>query len=79
MRPHLGAIYIKDFQWQGRRPENVPLGEGQVDPAFFKQLAAAEFTGPISLHVEYLPKAGVEKNIAALRRDLATLRKLLPG
>ncbi|MEQ8786252.1 MAG: sugar phosphate isomerase/epimerase family protein [Pirellulaceae bacterium] len=79
MRPHLGAVYIKDFHWQGRRPENVPLGEGQVDPAFFKQLAAADFTGPISLHVEYLPKAGTDENIAALRRDLATLRKLLPA
>lgn len=76
MRPHLGAVYVKDFRWQGRRPENVPLGEGQVDPAFFGQLAKARFAGPVSVHVEYLPKAGVKENIEALRRDLATLRKL---
>ncbi len=77
MQPHLGAIYVKDFKWNGRRPENVPLGEGQVDPKFFKLLKESKYAGPISLHVEYLPKAGLEKNIEALRIDLATLKKLL--
>jgi len=29
------------------------------------------------LHVEYLPKAGTEKNVEALRSDLKTLKELL--
>lgn len=77
MQPHLGAVYVKDFRWQGRRPENVPLGEGQVDPAFFGLLKKSNFRGPISLHVEYLGQAGVAENVNALNRDLATLRKYL--
>ena len=77
MQPHLGAVYIKDFKWSGRKPQNVPLGEGQVDPKFFEILTSSQYKGPISLHVEYLPKAGTEKNIDALRNDLKTLKRLL--
>jgi sugar phosphate isomerase/epimerase len=77
MQAHLGAVYVKDFQWKGRRPENVPLGEGQVDPAFFSLLKKSKFRGPISLHVEYLGKEGVAENVNALNKDLATLRKYL--
>lgn len=73
----LGAVYVKDFRWNGRRPENVPLGKGQVDPEFFGRLRKSAFPGPISLHVEYLGKAGLQKNIDALSTDLATLQKLL--
>jgi len=76
-KPHLGAIYIKDFQWKGRHAEVVPLGTGQIDPVFIKQLNKTDFKGPISLHVEYLHKAGVKKNIAALKQDLGTLRRWL--
>jgi len=75
--PHLGAIYVKDFKWQeNRKPKNVPLGTGRVDPKFFGQARAAGFSGPLSLHVEYLPQAGLAPNVAALKTDLATLRKL---
>jgi sugar phosphate isomerase/epimerase len=77
IRPHLGASYVKDFVWEGRRPVNVPLGRGQVDPQFFAQLREAAFRGPISLHVEYLPEAGVAENLKALKADLATLQGLL--
>lgn len=77
MQPHFGAVYVKDFRWQGRRPENVPLGQGQVDPAFFTMLAKSAYRGPISLHVEYLERAGTAENIAALKQDLGTLRRLL--
>ena len=79
LRPHFAAVYVKDFVWDddARRPRNVPLGEGRVDARVFELIRQTAWSGPISLHVEYLPKAGVEENIAALRRDLATLRKLL--
>lgn len=75
--PHLQAVFVKDFAWKGREPANVPLGQGQVDPAFFRLLKQADFTGPISLHVEYLPEAGVEQNLAALKTDLVTLKQWL--
>ena len=76
-KPHLGAIYVKDFRWQeDRKPKNVPLGTGRIDPKFFAQARAAGFSGPLSLHVEYLPEAGLAPNVAALKTDLATLRKL---
>lgn len=77
MRSHLGAIYVKDFRWDGRRPTNVPLGTGQVDRAFFKSLNESDYRGTISLHVEYLREAGTAANIKALRTDFKTLRSLL--
>ena len=75
--PHLGAVYVKDFVWEGKKPENVPLGTGRVDKSFFTQLRKADFAGPISLHVEYLPEAGVAENLAAMKNDLATLKSWL--
>ena len=77
-RPHLGSVFLKDFIWEKQaskwRVKNVPLGSGQVDPAFALQLAKSGFAGPISIHVEYLHEAGVAANIAALKQDLATAR-----
>jgi sugar phosphate isomerase/epimerase len=72
--PHLGAVYVKDFVWDGKKPENVPLGEGRVDRSFFTQLQKTNFTGPISVHVEYLPDGSAAENFAAMKRDLATLK-----
>jgi sugar phosphate isomerase/epimerase len=74
VRDHIGAVFVKDFQWQGRRAEHVPLGTGRVDKAFFKMLAESDFSGPISLHVEYLGDQDAAANAAALKRDFATLR-----
>lgn len=72
-RSHLGAIYVKDYRWRGRSADHAPLGTS-VDPRFFELLKQDNYTGPISLHVEYLPAGSVEENVIALRRDLATLR-----
>ena len=77
MKPHLGAISVKDFRWKGRRSEHAPLGAGQVDPKYFKMLRQSNFAGPISVHVEYLPKADAKANLAALKTDFAKLRKWL--
>ncbi len=77
MRPHLGAAYVKDFRWNDRKMENVPLGEGMVDKKFFSVLKRSQYNGPISLHVEYLRQAGLEPNVAGLKDDLATLRSWL--
>jgi len=75
--PHLQSVYVKDFTWDGRRPRNVPLGEGQVDPRFFRFLKETDFAGPISLHVEYLPDGTVDENLRALQDDLMTLNNML--
>lgn len=80
IEPRTRSIFVKDFRWEGRRVENVPLGQGQVDPSFFaKTLKRSDFQGPISLHVEYLQQSGADENVAALREDLSTLRQLLGG
>lgn len=77
MRPVIGAIYVKDFQWQGRKAKHVPLGTGRVDPKFFKMARDTHFDSFYSLHVEYLGKSGTAENIAALQRDVAVLRAWL--
>jgi sugar phosphate isomerase/epimerase len=79
VRDHIGAVFVKDFQWQGRRAQHVPLGTGRVDPAFFQLLAESKFSGPISVHVEYLGGEDATANAAALKRDFAKLREWLPA
>jgi sugar phosphate isomerase/epimerase len=77
MKPHIGAVFVKDFQWDGPKARHVPLGTGRVSPKFFSMLKQDGFPGPISLHVEYLPREGTQANIDALRRDLGILNKWL--
>ncbi len=80
IRPHIDMVYAKDFRWTKGKPENVPLGEGQVSPQIFQMLARMNFQGPISLHEEYLDHNKPElvpEHFAAMKRDLATLTKWL--
>jgi sugar phosphate isomerase/epimerase len=77
VKPHLNALSVKDFRWEGRKSVHTQLGRGNVDPKFFKALRQSDFRGPISVHVEYLPKDGAQANIAALKRDFETLRNWL--
>jgi sugar phosphate isomerase/epimerase len=77
VKPHLSALSVKDFRWEGRKSVHIQLGKGNVDPKFFKALNKSNFRGPISVHVEYLPKEGAQANIAALKRDYGTLRDWL--
>ena len=62
---HWGAVYFKDFQWNGRKAEGCPLGQGQVNSDFAKMIKQRNYTGPISLHVEYLK--GDPKDAAVLK------------
>ncbi|MEO1618446.1 MAG: sugar phosphate isomerase/epimerase family protein [Planctomycetota bacterium] len=79
-RPHIDTVYVKDFVWEGAKMRNVPLGEGRIGREFFSILKAWDFQGPISLHEEYLdhrdPKL-VPQHLAAIKKDLATLRQYL--
>jgi len=78
VKSHIGAVYVKDFVWDGDKTKNVPLGEGRVDRRFFAQLKDAGFSGPLSVHVEYLNGRKDRKALAeAFKKDLATLRAWL--
>jgi sugar phosphate isomerase/epimerase len=76
---HMGAIYFKDFVWEDGKARMVPLGEGQVSPKFAMTMVERGYSGPISLHVEYLKgDAGDPAVLKAFReahaRDFAVVR-----
>jgi sugar phosphate isomerase/epimerase len=83
--PRLKMVALKDCVWKkaekGWTIENCPLGEGMVD--WFWTGAAirrANFSGPISIHVEYeidgaTPAERTRRTIEAARRDLTVAQK----
>lgn len=73
IKPHLGALFAKDFDWFGKKADHVPLGEGRVDKKFFKMHKESGIEVPVSLHVEYLKKGDAEENLAAMTRDYKKL------
>ncbi len=80
MRPYIDSVYIKEPAWNDNTLSWGPLGEGVVDPQFFKLLKSTHFTGPVNLHVEYLGHKDPEivpKVIEATRKDFAALKALL--
>jgi sugar phosphate isomerase/epimerase len=82
---HLGAVYFKDCKWIGRgKAEGVPLGQGQASPEFARMLNKRNFSGPVSLHTEYMVEKGAAKipspefvkaSIEAYKRDLGVLKE----
>ncbi|KAA5544486.1 sugar phosphate isomerase/epimerase [Roseiconus nitratireducens] len=75
--PHVDTVYVKDFVWKDGQVQNVPLGQGRVDPSFFSMLRRSGFLGPISLHEEYLDHRDadlVPQHLQAIQQDLKTLR-----
>jgi sugar phosphate isomerase/epimerase len=79
MKPHITAYSVKDFVWNGRKSQHVPLGEGLVDPNFYKALAKSDYKGPVSLHVEYLKQGDPGRQLAAVKRDFAVLKSWMNG
>lgn len=80
IRPHIKVVYVKDFVWGESRPTNVPLGQGRVQDAFFRMLKSSGFSGPISLHEEYLDHRKPElvpEHWRAIERDYETLKRQL--
>ena len=80
--PHIQTVYVKDFIWDDDevKPKNVPLGQGRIDKKFFRMLADANFSGPISLHEEYLDHRKPElvpQHWDAIAEDLKTLKSWL--
>jgi hypothetical protein len=76
--PRLKAVSLQDFYWEKTgnswAVKKCALGEGMVDwKKFFAYLAAAKFTGPISIAMEYAPK----DQPGAMAKDLEFTRKHL--
>jgi sugar phosphate isomerase/epimerase len=80
IRPYLDTVYVKEPSWKDNVLGWGPLGEGAVDKGFFKLLQESDFSGPVSLHVEYLghdDPSKVPTVLAAIEKDFATLKGLL--
>ncbi|WP_164103696.1 sugar phosphate isomerase/epimerase family protein [Candidatus Laterigemmans baculatus] len=81
IRPHVGAIYLKDFQWLDGKPQNVPFGTGQVSHRLFKTLSTSGLGNiPVSLHMEYIDHRRpelIDQCVAAYREDRKTIRRLI--
>jgi sugar phosphate isomerase/epimerase len=91
LAPRLIMMAVKDFLWQktpkGWRVEDAPLGEGMIHLDHALEIAkASNFTGPVSLHMEYMhnndhtPPIDSEAdraNIKAIRKDWQTLKSAL--
>lgn len=74
--PRLKAVAVQDFIWarsgNGWKMQMCPMGEGVVDwSIFFRILADARFTGPLSIHMEYAP----QDELGAMKKDLEFVRK----
>ena len=75
--PRLKAVAVQDFTWvkgngSAWKMRMCPLGEGMVDwSAFFRILAEARFTGPVSVHQEYQ----AQDELGAMAKDLEFVRK----
>ncbi len=83
---HIDTVYIKEPHWTepGKPPKVGPLGEGGIDKGFYQTLLNSDFSGPISLHVEYFDHkdpAQEKPFLEAVAKDFSTLRGLLrlPG
>lgn len=79
--PHIVSVYFKDYMLNGRNWIPCPLGKGTVNPRAGKLVSTLlPQETPTSLHIEYVdPKAAdsIEKTLAAMATDLATLNKWL--
>jgi L-ribulose-5-phosphate 3-epimerase len=73
--PRIKMVAMKDFYWEKSNGKwamrMCPMGEGMVRwDEVFAMLAAAGFSGPLSLHLEYEPV-----NPGAIARDFAFVKK----
>jgi sugar phosphate isomerase/epimerase len=74
--PRIKAVTVQDFVWEKQNDRwqmtKCPLGQGMVDwTKFFRMLAQANYTGPVTLEVGYT----VKDMPSALARDLQFARK----
>jgi L-ribulose-5-phosphate 3-epimerase len=73
--PRLGAIALNDVTLDAAGATHpCPLGQGVIDwKEFFSVLAASQFSGPLSLHMDYQPP----NEVTAMEKDLAFARSMV--
>ena len=81
-RDHIDTVYVKEPHWTtpGQPPKVGPLGEGGINQAFYQTLLKSDFSGPISLHVEYFNHKDPAQEgpfLEATAKDFATLKGFL--
>lgn len=80
IRSHIDTVYLKEPNWLDGKIQFGALGTGMVDKGFYKALKTSNFTGPISVHVEYLghkdPKI-MPAVIKAMAENFATAKQFL--
>ena len=75
LKEQVGALYFKDFVWDGIKPKNVPLGTGLVSKDFYKEVQSESFASiPISIHMEYVDHRKPEL-IDESKRSIASDRR----
>jgi sugar phosphate isomerase/epimerase len=93
LMPYIRGVAVKDFKWKQTDKGWVPgwcaLGQGMVNfKKFLPMLKAANFTGPLQLHMEYPDLGGADTGkttftipkdqlLAIMKRDLDTLKNLV--
>jgi len=79
VKSHITALCVKDFIWANDGLKTVPLGKGRLDRKIISLLKEAKFSGPMSIHVEYLDDKKRDKLAIAnaLRGDFDTWRAWL--
>lgn len=78
--PYIDTVYLKEPFWKDNVLGWGPLGEGAVDKGFYKLLLKSGFSGPISVHVEYLghdDPSVTPTILQAIEKDFATAKSLL--
>jgi sugar phosphate isomerase/epimerase len=78
--PYIDTVYLKEPSWTDNQLGWGPLGEGAVDKGFYKLLLKSGFSGPVSVHVEYLghnDPAMTPTILKAIEKDFATAKSFL--
>lgn len=76
-RPHIGAVFYKDYRFDGKAYSPCPIGGGVVNPRSGKLVGTLPPEVPIAVHIEYVRDGNVAKTLAAMESDIATVRKWL--
>jgi len=86
VKPFIRAVIVKDFKWSYEDNQYgevawCPIGDGMINPEFFRLIKNSGFNGPVTMHFEY-QVGGKGRNrirhlMAAMKRDGETLRNWL--
>jgi sugar phosphate isomerase/epimerase len=80
LAPRIAALCVKSFRWDGKKPVDVPLGQGNVDQEIVQAVVAAHGGPlPVCIHMDYQPVQAVPfaeraKMVDAFRADARVLR-----